>query len=72
MYKTEKGYIDDLCVNIYNLSDAAVFVPSVGETFIDRKRNQEYEVEDVIRSFYGNEYVIQVMLKTRERRKYRL
>lgn len=72
MYKSEKGYLDELCINIPNLSDVAVFIPHIGETFIDRKRNEEYEVQDVIRSLYGNEYVIQVQLKKRERKRYRL
>lgn len=73
MYKREQeGYIDELCINIPNISQAAGLIPNIGETFIDRKRNKEYEVEDVIRSIDGDEYIVQVQLAERERKKYRL
>lgn len=72
MHKSETGYLDELCIHLLDISQAAVFVPNIGETFIDRKRNKEYEVKDVIRFIDGDEYIIQVQLVKRERRKYRL
>lgn len=72
IYKKGKEHIDELCLSIPDISKAAILVPNIGETFIDRKRNEEYEVEDVIRSIDGDEYIIQVQLKKREHKKYRL
>jgi hypothetical protein len=72
MYTTDKnGWIDDLCVNNVELNKTAILIPHIGETFIDKSRNVEYEVKDIIRFFDGKEYCIQVRLHERERRKYK-
>jgi hypothetical protein len=72
IYKTDIGWIDELCLSNVELNKINIFIPNIGETFIDKKRNVEYEVKDVIRSFNSyNEYGVQVILKQREKRKYK-
>ena len=70
IYTNGKEWIEKLCRRFGDTCQASVFVPNIGETFIDHKRNEEYEVKDVIRSLRGDEYVIQVQLKVREHKKY--
>lgn len=71
IYKCGSNYIDELCCTSVDLTKLCVFIPHIGETFIDKKRGVEYEVADVIRIYEpNNEYGIQVMLKQREKRKY--
>lgn len=71
IFKTENGHIDELCVKGFNPSVGSFLIPNVGETFINRITDKEYEVKDVIRSFDKNgEYGVQVMLKERKESKY--
>lgn len=70
-----KKPISDLCVSgsSQQISIMNVLIPHIGETFIDRKNKVEYEVKDVIRTYWTDEeeYDIEVKLKRRETRKYR-
>jgi hypothetical protein len=52
------------------LTKSNIFIPNIGETFIDRSVGIEYEVKDIVRTFDGSEYGVQVQLKRREKRKY--
>lgn len=72
IYKHETGYIDELCVGEINITQASALIPHVGETFIDRIENIEYEVKDIVRTFNGKEYLIQVCLRRREKNKYKM
>lgn len=72
MYITDKGeHINSLCWDNIDFSKVAIFIPHIGETFIDRNRNVEYEVKDIIRVLDGSEYRVQVCLHEREKRKYK-
>ena len=47
-------------------------IPHIGETFIDKRNNIEYEVKDVIRSINEDwEYGIHIMLTQRTVKKYK-
>ena len=71
MYTTDKNrYIDKLCVSGIDLTKIAIFIPHIGETFIDRNSNVEYEVKDIIRALDGDEYIVQIHLHERSKRKY--
>lgn len=73
IYTDGNYYIETLCINKIELNKVNVFIPNIGETFIDKVRNIEYEVKDVIRSINAqNEYGVQVFLKKRTERKYKL
>lgn len=71
IYTNGKRDINELCVNIADLSSAHILIPHIGETFIDKIRGVEYEVKDIVRTLRYNEYGVQVMLERREKRKYR-
>ena len=72
IYNCGDTYINELCLNDVNLHQASVFIPQIGETFIDKKRNVEYEVKDIIRSInLANEYGVQVLLQRRTEKKYK-
>ena len=77
MYTVDTGEcIDHLCLSNIDLPKIAIFIPHIGETFIDKTTNIEYEVKDVIRTLHNNrrdscEYGIQVYLTKREKRKYK-
>jgi hypothetical protein len=70
-----KKHISDLCVSgsSQQIPIMNVLIPHIGETFIDRKNKVEYEVKDVIRTYWTDEeeYDIEVKLKRRETKKYR-
>ena len=73
-----ENYIDNLCVkadflepNIAITMSRLFFIPSIGETVLDKDNNIEYEVKDVLRTIGGDEYGIQVRLRKREKNKYR-
>ena len=72
IYSSEMGYLDELCLSMPDISRASAITPHIGETFIDRKRKEEYEVKDIIRSFNNGEYIIQVQLKKREHKRYNI
>ena len=73
IYTDGKQNINELCVGNIDLTKANVFIPHVGETFIDKTRNVEYEVKDIVRSYnLHDEYGVQVMLAKREKRKYKV
>ena len=72
IYKDDKGnYIESLCMRDIDFTKTTFLVPHIGETFIDKVRNIEYEVKDIVRTFDGEENCIQVRLHEREIRKYR-
>lgn len=71
LYTDGINYIRSLCLSNVELNKINVFIPNIGETFIDKVRNIEYEVKDIIRSIDSHdEYGIQVLLKKRTERKY--
>jgi hypothetical protein len=71
MYVEWPNPIRELCIKNIELSKSNIFIPHIGETFIDKKRNVEYEVKDIVRTYHSdNEYGVQVMLKKRANRKY--
>ena len=71
IYTDGKHNISELCVNVMDIR-SNILIPCIGETFIDKKRDIEYEVKDIIRTYNSsNEYGVQVMLKRREERKYK-
>lgn len=64
--------IRELCINNIEFNKISIFIPSIGETFVDRVRDVEYEVTDVVRMYtLDNQYGVQVMLQKREKRKYK-
>ena len=72
IYTDGKYNINELCVSNVDLTKLNFLIPHIGETFIDKKRNVEYEVKDIIRTYHpSDEYGIQVMLEKREKRKYK-
>ena len=72
IYTDGNNAIRELCFGNIDLVKSNFLIPHIGETFIDRIRNVEYEVKDVVRSIHLNdEYVIQVFLKKREIKKYK-
>ena len=72
IYTDGKQNINELCVGNIELTKANVFIPHIGETFIDKNRNVEYEVKDIVRTYNSNdEYGVHVILARREKRKYR-
>lgn len=72
IYTDGNYYIETLCIKKVELNKVNIFIPNIGETFIDKVRNIEYEVKDVIRSINTqNEYGVQVLLKKRTERKYK-
>lgn len=72
IYTDGKNNIDELCVGNIDLVKSNILIPHIGETFIDKKRNVEYEIKDIVRSYNSNdEYGVQVMLERKEKRKYR-
>ena len=73
IYTDGNQNIDELCVYNIELTKANVFIPHIGETFIDKIRNVEYEVKDIVRIYNSHdEYGVQVMLAKRENRKYKV
>jgi hypothetical protein len=70
IYTDGSRYIEHLCLKNIPLAKSNIFIPNIGETFIDRIMNIEYEVKDIVRTFDGNEYGVQVQLKRREKKKY--
>lgn len=71
IYKSETETVSKLCIKNTDIAQVSILVPHIGETFIDRNKNIEYEVKDVIRSIYNNEYGIQVYLQRRDNKKYK-
>jgi hypothetical protein len=72
LYTDGKHDIDGLCIKNVELNKINIIIPHIGETFIDKVRNVEYEVKDVVRTYNAyNEYGVQVMLERREKRKYK-
>lgn len=70
IYTDGTRYLEHLCLNNIPLAKSSIFIPNIGETFIDRSVGIEYEVKDIVRTFDGSEYGVQVQLKRREKRKY--
>lgn len=72
IYTDGKQNISELCFGNIDLTKSNVFIPHIGETFIDKRRNAEYEIKDIVRSYNSHdEYGVQVMLERREKRKYK-
>lgn len=67
IHRCDNRPIEELCLKCG--SGYAMLIPHIGETFIHN--NTEYEVVDVIRVFRAFEYLIQVELERREKRRYR-
>ena len=73
LYSVDDGnYIPELCLKDINLFKSNILIPNIGETFIDKTSNTEYEVKDIVRTFDGKEYGVQVHLKHREKNKYKM
>jgi hypothetical protein len=70
IYTDGTRYLEHLCLNNIPLAKSNIFIPNIGETFLDKVAGIEYEVKDVVRSFDGAEYGVQVQLKRREKKKY--
>jgi hypothetical protein len=71
IYTDGKRNINQLCFSNIDFAKSNIIIPHIGETFIDKTRDVEYEVKDIVRTYNSNdEYGIQVMLKRRETRKY--
>lgn len=72
IYTDGKHHISELCVQNIDLQKANILIPHIGETFIDKQNNStiEYEVKDIVRTFDGKEYGVQVQLRKRDVRKY--
>ena len=69
IHRCDNVPLEELCFTCG--SAYAMLIPRIGETFIHKPSNTEYEVVDVVRIFRrDNEYGIQVELKKREKRKY--
>lgn len=72
LYSEGNNYIRQLCISEIDPTQADILIPHIGETFIDKVTDIEYEVKDVIRSIDAmNEFGVQVLLKRREKRKYK-
>ena len=72
IYTDGKHHISELCVHNIDLQKSNILIPNIGETFIDRQNGSavEYEVKDIVRTFDGKEYGVQVQLRKRDVRKY--
>lgn len=73
IYQTDTGHdIKQLCAQNIDFTKTNVMIPHIGETFIDKRNNIEYEVKDVIRSINEDwEYGIHIMLTQRTVKKYK-
>lgn len=72
IYADGKHFINKLCLSDVELNKINIFIPHIGETFIDKINNIEYEVKDVIRTIsVDDEYGVQVVLKKRIETKYK-
>lgn len=72
IYSCGNHFINRLCLSSVELNKVNIFIPHIGETFIDKINNTEYEVKDVVRTIdANNEYGVQVVLKKRTETKYR-
>lgn len=74
IYKCGRSYIKELCCKSADLTQLNVFIPHIGETFLDMTNKVEYEVQDIIRSYNSddNEYGIQIILNQRKINKYKV
>ena len=72
IYTDGKNPISELCIQDVALNKVNILIPHIGETFINRQNGTsvEYEVKDIVRTFDGKEYGVQVQLKQREINKY--
>lgn len=72
IYTDGNTNINGLCWSNVELNKMSMFIPHIGETFIDKNKNVEYEVTDIVRTYNSkDEYGVQVMLERRLKRKYR-
>lgn len=71
IYTDGSRYLEHLCLSNIPLNKSSILIPNIGETFLDKVAGIEYEVKDIVRSFDGSEYGVQVQLKRREVNKYK-